>query len=84
MISDQEKMQIRQVVDQVVEARLIEFSEIQLQLIRDMLLTMTDKYVEALMQLATPIARMCGMPDGAIQKEAERAAELMIEGLKRK
>lgn len=78
MISDKEKMQIRQVVDQVIEARLMEFSEIQLQIISNMLLSMTDKYVESLMKLA----RMMNLPEDAAQREGNRMAELMMQGMK--
>ena len=71
-------MQIRDVVDKVVEARLLEFSEIQLQIISDMLVSMTDKYVESLMQLC----RMFGLPEAAVRKESDRMAELMLQGIK--
>lgn len=77
-LSEKEKMQIREVVDQVVEARLLEFSEIQLTLISDMLSKMTDKYVESLLQLA----RLIGLPDDASCKQADRMAEMMIQGLR--
>lgn len=80
MISDQEKLQIREVVDQVVETRLLQFSEVQLTLISDMLLKMTDHYVEALMNLA----RVIGLPERAAIEEGKRMSEIMLEGLKRK
>lgn len=79
MLSDKEKLQIREVVDQVVETRLLEFSEIQLKIIADMLMSMTDKYVESLMKLA----RLIGLPDRAAETEANRMAELMMQGLRR-
>ena len=72
-------MQIREVVDQVVEARLLEFSEVQLTIISDMLMKMTDKYVESLMKLA----RLIGAPDHAAQEEANRMVELMLEGIRK-
>ena len=77
--SDKELMQIRGVVDKVLEARLIEFSEVQLTIISDMLIGMTDKYVESLMQLA----KLMGAPQEASRKEAERMAELMLTGLRK-
>ena len=77
MLSDKELMQIRDVVDKVTEARLLEFSEVQLTLISDMLIKMTDHYVEALMKLA----RLMGAPEEASRKEAERMAKLMLKGL---
>jgi hypothetical protein len=78
-LSDKEQMQIRDVVDKVVEARLLEFSEIQLTLISDMLMNMTDKYVESLMQLAQAL----GLSKEASRKHADRMAELMLEGLRK-
>ena len=77
MLSDKELMQIRSVVDKVTEARLLEFSEVQLTLISDMLIRMTDHYVEALMKLA----RLMGVPEEASREEAERMAALMLKGL---
>ena len=77
MLSDKELMQIRGVVDKVTEARLLEFSEVQLTLISDMLIRMTDHYVEALMKLA----RLMGAPEEASREEAERMAALMLKGL---
>lgn len=79
MLSDKEKLQIREVVDQVVETRLLEFSEIQLQIISDMMISMTEKYVESLMKLA----RVMGLQEGAAQQEANRMAELMMQGLRK-
>lgn len=79
MLSDQELLQIRIVVDKVIEARLLEFSELQLTLISDMLIGMTDKYVESLMQLA----KMIRGPQEASRKEAERMVELMLTGLRK-
>ncbi len=78
-LSDKERMQIHDVVDKVVEARLLEFSEIQLTVLSEMLYKMTDKYVESLMQLC----KMLGLSDKAAQKESERAADLMLQGFKR-
>lgn len=78
-LSEKEAMQIRDVVDRVVETRLMEFAEIQLSLISDMLVQMTDKYVDSLMQLC----RVMGLPDKAARHEADRMAELMLKGLKK-
>lgn len=80
MLSKQEKLQIREVVDQVVETRLLEFSEVQLTIIKDMMMSMTDKYVESLMKLAHVI----GLPERAAEKEANRMAELMMQGMGRR
>ena len=79
MLSEKEKMQIRDVVDRVVEARLVEFSEVQLTLISDMLLKMTDKYVESLMQLCG----MLGLPERAAKVEADRMAAMMLHQLRK-
>ncbi|HXA24436.1 MAG TPA: hypothetical protein VNW90_19285 [Acetobacteraceae bacterium] len=79
MLTEKEKMQVREVVDKVVEARLMEFAEIQLSMISDMLVSMTDKYVESLMQLA----RMMRAPEEAARKEAERMSQLMSEHLRK-
>lgn len=78
-LTDQEKLQIREVVDQVVEARLLEFSQIQLTMIADMLIKMTDQYVASLMKLCGVL----GLSEVAGRKEAERMARLMVEGLKK-
>lgn len=78
-LSEKEKMQIREVVDQVVEARLLEFSHVQLTIISDMMMSMTDKYVESLMKLA----RLIGAPDATAQREANRMAEMMMQGLRK-
>lgn len=78
-LSDKEKMQIREVVDQVMEARLLEFSEIQLTLIKNMLLAMTDKYVESLMKLC----RVIGIPDQSALQETNRMTEMMMEELRK-
>jgi hypothetical protein len=79
VLSEKEKMQIHDVVDRVVEARLLEFSEVQLTLISDMLMRMTDKYVESLMQLS----RMMGLPESVGRKEADRMAAMMLQGLRK-
>lgn len=77
MLSDKELQQIREVVDRVVEARLMQSAEIQVAIVSDMLINMSDKYVQALMDLA----RAMGAPDPAARREAERVAELMLKGL---
>lgn len=78
-LTKQEQLQIQAIVDRVVEARLLEFSHIQLSLIQEMLLTMTDRYVESLMRLC----RALGLPDEAARKEAKRMAEMMLQGLQK-
>lgn len=79
MLSDKELVQIRDLLEKVLEARLAQFAEIQLVVISDMLMSMTDKYVESLMQLA----RLFGGSPEEARKEAERMAAMMMQELKK-
>lgn len=80
MLSDKEKLQIREVVDMVVEARLQEFAEIQLTIISDMLMKMTERYVDALVKLTKAL-----YPEATgAHREMDRMAELMLQELKKR
>lgn len=77
-LSAQEEMQIRRIVDEVVERRMEEFAIVQAQFLSDRLLEMTDRYVKALLDLG----RALGLAGPLAGKEGDRISQLMLAGLK--